>query len=114
MAAKDATITEFHDYVKYVWTAVTENDVASAVGVNAQYQDRSVQIVGTFGGATVLFQQSADGTNYKTCTDPQGNAISKTSADMEQISEAAAFVKPSISGGTAQSLTITLMAAKRK
>ena len=89
---------------------MTESDTFVAVGSRwADYSDRSAQIVGTFGGATVVVNGSNDGTNYAPVTDPQGNAISKTSAAIEAISEATLFVRPTHSGGTAESMNVILV-----
>lgn len=93
------------------WT-FTEADTCTEIAMGGSAV-RSVQIAGTFGGSTVLVQGSNDGTNYATLTDPQGTAISKSTAAIEQIEEVTRFVKPSASGGTAQSVTVTLFLVKR-
>ena len=68
----------------------------------------SVQIGGTFGGATVVLQGSNDGAAYTTLKDIDGNSISATSAAQFELSTGCAFVKPSISGGTSDSIKVTL------
>ncbi len=68
----------------------------------------SVHVSGTFGGATVVLQGSNDGTTYATLKDLQGNNLSFTSAGYAEFTSGAAFIKPSISGGTGDSLTITV------
>lgn len=68
----------------------------------------SVQVSGTFGGATVVLQGSNDGTTYATLNDLQGNALSFTSAGYAEFSSGAAFIKPSISGGTGDSLNVVV------
>lgn len=94
------------------WTPLI---AANAVGDAKEWihgRDRSVQIEGTFDSATVVLQGSNDGTNWYTLTDPQGNAISKTSAALEQISEATRYIRPSVSSaGGSTSLTVTVFAA---
>lgn len=70
--------------------------------------DRSVQIEGTIGGATIVIQGSNDGTNYQPLTDPQGNAISKTAVAIEAISELTRFIRPVTSGGAGSAITVTL------
>lgn len=61
---------------------------------------RSVQVGGTFGaGGTVVIEGSNDGTNYVTLTDPQGNAISKTSAAIEAIQEVPRYIRPRVTAG---------------
>jgi hypothetical protein len=72
--------------------------------------DRSVQVTGTFGaGGTVVLEGSNDGTNYRTLTDPQGNALSFTSAGLEAIQEITRYVRPRVTAGDGTtSLTVTL------
>lgn len=68
----------------------------------------SVQISGTIGGATIVLQGSNDGTTYATLKDLQGNNLSFTAAGYAEFSSGAAFIKPSISGGTGDSINVTV------
>lgn len=90
------------------WAAIGDADTCTAVPMSGA-SDRSVQITGTFGAATILLQGSNDGTNFVVLTDPQGNAISKTTAAIEQISEITRYIKPSTSGGTGSAITVTVL-----
>ena len=76
--------------------------------------DRSVQITGTFGaGGTVVIEGTIDGTNYVTLTDPQGNAISKTAAAIEAISELVRKIRPRVTAGDGTtSITVTMIARR--
>ena len=87
------------------WTAVTESDTCAAIQLPA-WSDRSVQVNGTFGSATCVIQGSNDGTNYVTLNNPADAALSFAAAGLEAILELTAYLKPSISGGTSQSLNI--------
>lgn len=93
---------------KAVWTLTDADPTGDAVEF-PDFPDKSVQIAGTFGGGTVVIQGSNDGTNYVTLADPQGNAISKTSAAIEQILENTLKIRPSISGSTGASVTVTMI-----
>lgn len=90
------------------WAAIGDADTCTPIPMSGA-SDRSVQIGGTFGSATIVIQGSNDGTNYLPVTDPQGNAISKTSAAIEQILELTRFIKPTTSGGTGSSVTVTVL-----
>lgn len=68
----------------------------------------SVQVSGTIGGATIVLQGSNDGVTYATLKDTAGNDISFTAAGYAEFSSAAAFVKPSISAGTGDSINVIL------
>ena len=65
----------------------------------AQYTDRSAQVFGIFGGASIAVQGSNDGANWATLTDPQGNDLLLTSAKIEMITEATAYIRPLVVGG---------------
>ena len=68
----------------------------------------SVQVSGTIGGATIALQGSNDGVTYTTLKDIAGTDISFTAAGYVEFSSAAAFIKPSISGGTSDSIDVTV------
>lgn len=94
------------------WINVTEADTCSATDDYIRYADRSVQFEGTFGGATAIIQGSLDGTNFHNLHDPFGNNLSTTSATFAAITELARQYKPTFSGGSSQSITVTLIFKK--
>lgn len=69
----------------------------------------SVQVTGTFGGATVTMTGSNDGTNYVTLKDVNGNDVSFTAAGLVGFDGLTLYVKPAITGGTADSVTVTVV-----
>lgn len=111
MATITPTVTRGKDdpsHNTYVVTWTMGNaDTGVAVSL-ASATDRSVQFTGTFGSATVVLEGSNDGTNFVTLTDPQGNAISKTSAALEQIEELTQYIRVSTSGGTGTTIVATV------
>lgn len=66
------------------------------------FADKSVQVTGTFGGATVTIQGSNIVTSptYATLNDPTGSAITFTSAGIKGILENTYWVRPIISSVT--------------
>jgi hypothetical protein len=113
MAAIAATVTDIYLGKIYRWTPLTAADTATAIEV-AGYVDKSVQFTGTFGNATVVMKGSNDGAIFENLTDPQGNDISKTAADLEQITEATRHIQPTFSGGDGtQSVSVTVFAIRR-
>lgn len=68
----------------------------------------SVQVSGTIGVATVALQGSNDGVTYTTLKDKAGSPLSFTAAGYAEFSSAAAFIKPLISGGTGDSINVTV------
>lgn len=93
--------------ITYAWTTITENDTCSGVSAPA-FTDRSIQVSGAFGGATVAIHGSNDGTNYVALTTDGSTACSFTAAGLKTVYEPTLYIKPVISGGTSQSLNITL------
>ena len=114
MATITATVTKVPDggvtnvYIA-LWEAMGNADTGTAVQM-AGASDRSVQVQGTFGAATVTIQGSNDGTNYQTLTDPQGNALTWTTANrLEQISELTRYVRAITAGGTGTDINVTML-----
>jgi len=113
MATITASVTKVGDggvYDVYLatWTAIGNADTGTSVAMSSA-ADRSVQIEGTFGGATITVQGSNDGTNWQTLTDPQGNAISTTAAKLEQIEELTRYVRVISSGGTGTNVNVNMV-----
>lgn len=81
------------------WSGLLNGDTGEQVSLT-DFPDRTVQIIGTFGaGGAVNFEGSNDGTNWAILTDPQGNAITKTSASIESVTETPRYVRPSVTAG---------------
>jgi hypothetical protein len=74
--------------------------------------DRSVQVAGTFAGATIVFEGSNDGVNYFTLSSPSGAALSFTAAGLMQVNLPVAFVRPHVTLGSGASLTVTMTARR--
>lgn len=93
------------------WLALTTtNNVGTEVDLQ-DFQDRTVQVTGTFGaGGTVTIKGSNDGgTTWATLTDPLGNALTFTSAGMKQITELPALIRPdAVNGDGTTSLNVYL------
>ena len=67
----------------------------------AEWADRSVQFLGTFGaGGTIVWEGSNDGgTTYFTLRDPFGNTISETGAGGEAVSEITGLARARVTAG---------------
>lgn len=103
------TVEEQVRAAAYRWTDYSTADEAVPVKVqNMQGLAGSVQVTGTFGGATIALQVSNNGTNFVTLKDGTGANITFTAAGMAEFSTAALFIKPTSSGGTADNVTVTI------
>ena len=96
--------------LRFVWSGISTGDtITEAVPPREFPLLASVEISGTFGGATVDMQVSNSGSTYFTLTDTNGQKISTTSAMLVDFSSAGYKFKPSITGGTGDSVTVTLI-----
>lgn len=102
------SLTEQEDLL-LTWSSITESDTALTVDLEQVVEEISIQLTGTFGGATVLIQGSNDGTNYETLKQLDGSSASFTAVALASILERPLYLKPSISGGSSQSITIVAM-----
>ena len=110
-----ATITEVASQpvsgvIKYTWETITESDTANyCVPGGTECLICSVQVVGTFGSASVAMQGSNDGTNWVSLNDLQGDAIAITSAGAAEFSTGMLYLRPFPSGGSSQDLDVFLV-----
>ena len=90
------------------WGPMATSDVGDNVEM-PNSADRSIQVDGTFGGATIILQGSNDGVTWFTLTSPDGTACSFTSAGLKQVLEVVRYMRPSVTGGTSVALYARLL-----
>ncbi len=100
------------DALVATWTPLAASGDVGQSLQRADLSDRAVQVAGTFGGGTVVFEGSNDGVNYVTLSSPSGAALSFTAAGLMQVTTPAAFVRPRLTSGTGASLTVTMTARR--
>ena len=111
-AQKDFT-TKVH---QHIWV-ITSTDTAGAGVKIPGAADRTVQFLGTWGGATIQLEGSlketpdeTTGTDWFPLTDPQGNAISKSADGGEAVIENVLWVRPrATTAGSGASVTVYLL-----
>ena len=111
-----ADITPTHKQVGrhahlYLWETLTESDTALPVSVPFS-ADRSVHVVGTFGGATITMQGTNETapTNYETLTNIDGTtACTFTAAALQQIEENTVWIRPSSASGSSSDVDVYLL-----
>lgn len=115
MALIPAVTVPFDDtsrnVLKTTWVGVGDADTCSPVAF-PDYPDRSIQVSGTFGSATITWKGSNNGTDYSALKNTDGDDISITGTDLVQVSDLAGYSKPLTSGGTGSKVTITMIARK--
>jgi len=100
------------DAIVVAWTPLAASGDLGQPLQRTDLSDRSVQMTGTFAGATLVFEGSNDGVNYFTLSNPAGSALSFTAAGLMQITEATAWVRPRVTAGSGATLTVTLAARR--
>jgi len=116
MATITPTVERSNDgnLVKFTYTNMANGDVGVPIKW-PDYADRSVQVKGTFGvGGNLRFEGSNDGgTTYDAATDPQGNDINLTAANIEAVSEVHELQRPQVTAGDGTtSLTVVVVARR--
>lgn len=116
MATKKPTVDRntLNGAVIYTWEALGNADDGAPISL-AYAADITVQVAGTFGGATCVFEGSNDGTNWFTLHSDRvvsgsSVALSSTSAGMCHLAEKPVYMRPKTSGGTGTDLDFTLVA----
>lgn len=103
------TLSEYVRSASYQWANLSTADTAVRVElVNMQGLAGSMQVTGTFGGATITLQVSNDGTNWATLVN-NGTNVSLTAAGNVEFTTAARYIRPSSSGGTGDDVTATVV-----
>lgn len=100
------------DVAVTTWDAMAQNDDGEPVRL-AVYSDRSIQLIGTFGGASVTIGGSNDGINYHALNDTSGSPLTLTDAALKQIVELPVFIKPRVFGGDGTTSIKVVLAGRR-
>lgn len=99
-----------NSYALLTWALTTAN----LDGAPLELLDKSeccIQATGTFGGATLVWQGSNDGTNWFTCNNVAGGtAVSLTAAGGMQVIERPRHMRPFLSvAGAGATISVTAM-----
>lgn len=102
--------TERQPLHKATWDNLTTatNGATTAYTPDVSLAVASVQVTGTFGGATFKLLGSNDDVTYFPIKDAQGNALSFTANGASELSTAFVHYKPDVTGGTGDNITAIL------
>lgn len=96
----------------FTWGGLAAGETGDAVEF-VSYVDRSFQVTGTFGGASIVLEGSNNGTDYEILNDPQGNQISLSAHGLKQVEEVTRYVHPRVVGGDGTTnLAVNLLARR--
>ena len=90
------------------WSGMATGDEGAAISTEGK--NLSVQVGGTFSGATVTMHGSNDGVTFTSLNDlaVPGNACSFNSAGFKGVLQMPKFIKPIVTGGTGTGLFVIL------
>ena len=98
------------DVKRIYWAGIVTGDTLVSFPVPGQTGVAgSVQIDGTFGGATVKLQVSNDNVTFFDMKDLGGNTISATAAGYFEFTSAGVYLKPSIASGSGNSVNVKVV-----
>jgi hypothetical protein len=93
-----------------VWDSITQADTGGAVDIS-RFPDRTVQVSGTFGGATLTVEGSNDNVTWFTLTNQAGDALSFTAAGLELIAQNPKYIRIGRSGGAGADVNVAINGA---
>ena len=108
-----ATVSPVIDFVevqtarvpRVSWTGIVTGDTLEALPLSEPAATAAaIQFSGTFGGATIKLQASNDGTTFADMKDVNNTTISATAAGLFEFRTSALYIRPAISGGSANSV----------
>lgn len=79
----------------------------------AVYSDRSIQVSGEFGGASVTIGGSNDGITYHALHGTDGEELVLLTGGLRQIVELPIFIKPRVFGGDGSTLLKVVMSGRK-
>ena len=100
------------DVAVTTWDGLLLDDDGEPVRL-AVYSDRSIQVTGTFGGASVTIGGSNDGITYHALTSTDGESLTLTSGALKQIVELPIFLKPRVFGGDGTTNLKVILSGRR-
>lgn len=102
--------TSIADVPRVIWQGAATGDTFLPFTLKQQYGlAASIQLTGTFGGATITIQVSNDGTNWVTARGLDTTDITFTAAGYREFSLCAAYIRPSIAGGSGTGINATMV-----
>lgn len=100
------------DVAVTTWAPLAADDDGEPVRL-AIYSDRTIQVAGTFGGASVTIGGSNDGETYHALHDTSGATMTLTGGVLLQIVELPVYLKPRVFGGDGTTAIKVILAGRR-
>lgn len=95
------------------WPNMTTDDVGEPI-ILTKFNDRTVHVTGTFGGATVTFEGSNDGVEYLPMRDVFNAVVSAAEPKLITLTEVPLYVRPAVTGGVDTDVTLIICGVGRE
>ena len=79
--------------IQTLWTITAANETGAAEAA-PQFPLKTVTVSGTWGGGTIVIEESGDGTNWATAINAQGAAVSFTADGAMVVASNAKYHRP--------------------
>ena len=111
MATVSPVVKRTAEGIPYViWEGIVTGDTLNAFALPEQWGlAGSIQISGTFGGATAKLQHSNNGSVWFDANDLDGSPVSATSDAIFEISLSSAYFRPAVASGSANDIDIIMV-----
>jgi hypothetical protein len=104
------------DLMSVQWSGLLQGDDGAWVLLD-EFPDRTLQVRGVFGGATLLFQGSNEPgeapVSPATLTNHIGASMALTAASLHLLAPATRWVRPALTGGDGTTELVVELAARR-
>jgi hypothetical protein len=95
------------------WPNMTTGDVGEPI-ILTKFNDRTVHVTGTFGGATVTFEGINDGIEYLPMRDVFNAVVSAAEAKLITLTEVPLYVRPAVAGGVGTDVSLIICGVGRE
>ena len=114
MATAAAVVTNLaHDALQCAWAHVLTADPGGQPFSNPTWNDRTVMATGTWGGATLTLEGSADGVTWVALKDVNGVAATATANAAIHIRNCPLFMRPNLTVvGAGADIAVTMLARR--
>ena len=111
MATVSPTVKRTAEGIPYViWEAIATGDTIEAFALPEQWGlAGSIQLSGTFGGATVKLQHGNDGTTWFDAVDINNTGVSATANAIFEISLSSAYFTVDIASGSGNDVDVIMV-----
>lgn len=100
-------VSKNKEVIVVTWAAMATGDTGEPVSL-AEYGDKTFQVTGTFGGASLNMEGSNDLVTWSPLSNRQGTAMAFTVAGMNTSQDRPAYVRPNCVGGAASGMIVTV------